>query len=154
MRGTHDEISNILRGTDYSAKEVGPFWQIRVGRRAGAREDGISLANELLKSWRDEKAAQPNSVEVVEDPSDREVLEKAEAKMTDAAERLNGAKAPAYKFNETFLRAEMRPGETTLHEVDKRLSREYGEMEVRRPLPDEQRPRWDELNSKLYTYKG
>ena len=37
---------------------VGPYWQIRVGKRAGAREDGVSLARDLLSRHSADLAAE------------------------------------------------------------------------------------------------
>jgi len=48
-----NEIKSILSGVkDKKIEQVGPFWQIRVGARAGARENGVSLARDLLKEHR------------------------------------------------------------------------------------------------------
>lgn len=45
------EINQILSGVpDTNVRKVGHLWQIRVGKRAGARKDGISLAHDLLKA--------------------------------------------------------------------------------------------------------
>jgi hypothetical protein len=47
-----DQIDAILSGVkDKAVNKVGPYWQIRVGTRAGARENGVSLARELLKQY-------------------------------------------------------------------------------------------------------
>jgi hypothetical protein len=50
-----DQIEAILSGEkDKCIKQVGPFWQIRVGARAGARKDGVSLARDLLREHRED----------------------------------------------------------------------------------------------------
>jgi len=50
-----NEIKSILSGvTDKAIEQVGPFWQIRVGSRAGARENGVSLARDLLREHRED----------------------------------------------------------------------------------------------------
>jgi hypothetical protein len=49
------EIEAILSGVkDKKIEQVGPFWQIRVGARAGARENGVSLARDLLREHRED----------------------------------------------------------------------------------------------------
>jgi hypothetical protein len=54
------EIEAILSGVkDKKIEQVGPFWQIRVGARAGARENGISLARDLLREHREDVAPVP-----------------------------------------------------------------------------------------------
>ncbi len=50
-----NEIKSILSGvTDKAINKVGHLWQIRVGARAGARENGVSLARDLLKEHRED----------------------------------------------------------------------------------------------------
>lgn len=48
-----DKIKAILRECpDHSINQVGPLWQLRAGRHSGARENGVSLAQDLLAKWR------------------------------------------------------------------------------------------------------
>ncbi len=54
------QIEAILSGVkDKKIEQVGPYWQIRVGSRAGARENGVSLARDLLKEHQEDVAAVP-----------------------------------------------------------------------------------------------
>jgi hypothetical protein len=49
------QIEAILSGVkDKKIEQVGPFWQIKVGARAGARENGVSLARDLLREHRED----------------------------------------------------------------------------------------------------
>jgi hypothetical protein len=49
------QIETILSGVkDKKIEQVGPFWQIRVGARAGARENGVTLAHDLLQEHRED----------------------------------------------------------------------------------------------------
>jgi len=49
------EIDAILSGVkDKAINKVGHLWQIRVGARAGARENGVSLARDLLEEHRED----------------------------------------------------------------------------------------------------
>jgi hypothetical protein len=44
-----EQIETILAGVpDVHVQEVGTLWQIRIGNHAGAREDGIGLARNML----------------------------------------------------------------------------------------------------------
>jgi hypothetical protein len=50
-----NQIEAVLSGVkDKAINKVGHLWQIRVGARAGARENGISLARDLLKEHRED----------------------------------------------------------------------------------------------------
>ena len=49
------QIEAILSGVkDKAINQVGDLWQIRVGARAGARKNGITLAHELLREHRED----------------------------------------------------------------------------------------------------
>jgi hypothetical protein len=50
-----NQIEAVLSGVkDKAINKVGHLWQIRVGARAGARENGVSLAHDLLKEHRED----------------------------------------------------------------------------------------------------
>lgn len=52
MADLEPRIKSVLAGTPHAVTKIGPLWQIRVGKHAGARENGISLAHDLLAKWR------------------------------------------------------------------------------------------------------
>jgi hypothetical protein len=52
MADIEPRIRSVLAGTPYAVQKIGPLWQIRVGNHAGARENGSSLAHDLLAKWR------------------------------------------------------------------------------------------------------
>lgn len=53
------EIDRLLESVSSKCVNmVGPYWQIRVGKRAGAREDGVSLARDLLSRHAADLAAE------------------------------------------------------------------------------------------------
>lgn len=54
------EIMNILTDSpDTTARLEGGLWQIRCGRHSGARVDGVSLAHDLMKLWREDPSPAP-----------------------------------------------------------------------------------------------
>lgn len=52
MAATKQEIEAILARVPHKVTQIGPLWQITVGEHAGARENGISLARDLLARYR------------------------------------------------------------------------------------------------------
>ena len=64
------EIQRILKGTPYRIEQVEHLWQIRIGKHAGARKDGVSLARDLLAKWKLDPgpAAQPNKHAAAPEP--------------------------------------------------------------------------------------
>jgi hypothetical protein len=63
------DIEQILSGvSDKSVNQVSRLWQIRIGNHAGAREDGVSLARDMLAMHQARKRAMeaPVPVEIPE----------------------------------------------------------------------------------------
>jgi hypothetical protein len=59
------KIEAILSGvSDKSVNQVGHLWQIRIGNHAGAREDGVSLARDMLAMHQARKRAMEAPVPV------------------------------------------------------------------------------------------
>jgi hypothetical protein len=62
-----DQIEAILQDLpDVHIRKVGHLWQIRIGKHAGAREDGLSLARDMLAMHqaRERAMAEPVPVEI------------------------------------------------------------------------------------------
>ncbi|WP_370373792.1 hypothetical protein [Henriciella pelagia] len=160
-----DEIETILSGTDHTVRRVGPYWQIRVGLRAGAREDGVSLAHDLLRRFHEEAGTSASPVPTrseprvivreVENPETVERLRATEQELAELKSRMDGVRAvPEFKFQKDFLEEERLPNES-LGDTDRRLSDIYQDLQLRRPLSDHMEElRRRKLYSKLYTYKG
>ena len=119
------KIKAILKGTDNTVARRGNLWSIRVGHHAGAREDGVTLAYDLLNKYRiergepiahsdpvtvsgtDERGAvqevelppappTPEVVEkVIENPETQERLAEALRKLSEAEAKLDARKAAA-----------------------------------------------------------
>jgi hypothetical protein len=61
----HASIRQILTGLpDVHINQVGSLWQIRIGNHAGAREDGVSLARDMLAMHQARKRAMEAPVPV------------------------------------------------------------------------------------------
>ena len=119
------QIKAILAGTDNTVAKRGNLWQIRVGHHAGARENGVTLAHDLLNKYRIERGepiAHPEPVsvsgeamrgavqevelppapptpeiveKVVENPETQERLAEALRKLSEAEAKLAERKAVA-----------------------------------------------------------
>jgi hypothetical protein len=60
-----EQIEAILSGvTGAEIKRIGNLWQIRIGNHAGAREDGVSLARDMLAMHQARKRAMEAPVPV------------------------------------------------------------------------------------------
>jgi hypothetical protein len=63
---TQEQIQAVLTGLpDVCVQQVGTLWQIRVGNHAGARADGVSLAQDLRTMYEAEHLRTPE-VQVIE----------------------------------------------------------------------------------------
>jgi hypothetical protein len=85
------QIESILENLpDVDVQEVGTLWQIRIGSHAGAREDGIGLARDMLAMHkaRERAMAEPVPVEIPDfllEPEVAEVIEEPEPAPIDVA---------------------------------------------------------------------
>ena len=59
MADMKPRIEAILTGTPFAVTKVAHLWQIRVGQHAGARENGVSLAHDLLAKYRKDPSPAP-----------------------------------------------------------------------------------------------
>ena len=76
-----EQIESILAGVpDVNIRQVNNLWQIRIGSHAGAREDGVSLARDMLAMHRarERAMAEPIPVMIPKFLLDPEVIETAE----------------------------------------------------------------------------
>jgi len=96
------EIASILEGLPaVKIEQIGYLWQIRVANLAGAREDGISLANDLKAQYHAMQARQAYKVSTVH------VIEPVPEKAPDP-ETIPPALADLIRENEAYGEAQAR----------------------------------------------
>lgn len=103
-----DKIEAILRECpDHCIKQVGPLWQLRAGKHSGARENGETLARDLIAFWRSDPGpaidALPEKQPVIDYHADRDgpepdykALYEAELKRNTHAEAPVEVEIPAF----------------------------------------------------------
>ena len=120
MNDTEKEIRSILSGCkDVSVNQVGKLWQIRVGPHSGARENGVSLAREMLgrvrkasdesafmnEAMKEERAVdkvEPEVVYVPDPEAEARALE-AEGKLQEALAEMANVKEALATRPETVM---------------------------------------------------
>jgi hypothetical protein len=157
-----NQIEAVLSGVkDKAINKVGHLWQIRVGARAGARENGVSLARDLLREHREdigETAPIPPVTDydaIIADLKAQLAAKPAfephaEPETVDVPEFLK-AKEDDMEFAADFIAREAQEGEDRAATIARLqllfevlTNRSYGG-----PLPDEDQARLSELTANL-----